>query len=289
MKKKLNANEIYSYALYLHKKGKLTNEKRDILFDMLIESSANNKTTKYIYSFIKEIPGVTLDTLVNASIKTRNENLMEALLKTTNGKNKEKLLQAIINLNTKEEGKPISNDSLYNYIVESDKTLPELEVFISALIEYSIKNKNGERLFSLTREGKLKLEEFEELAIKIGHPKTLYLGIVFLKESNKEKLIKALINTQSAMYIYLVAMFMDNPPMNLLEDGIIKCEDPEYMYKFARDIDDTNIEKLVNKIIEYKDIELLEKCMSLSININQKLQIARIIAETLEQKKKIKK
>ena len=30
-KKKLSTNEIYSYALYLYKKGKLTEEKRSML------------------------------------------------------------------------------------------------------------------------------------------------------------------------------------------------------------------------------------------------------------------
>lgn len=61
------------------------------------------------------------------------------------------------------------------------------------------------------------------------------------------------------------------------------------MYEFARDIEGANVEKIVNKLIDYQNIELLEKCMSLGININQKIQIARLIEETANQNKKTRK
>lgn len=289
-KKKLSTNEIYSYALYLYKKGKLTEEKRSMLFYMLMEASAKDKTTKDIYKFIKEFKGVTLDELIDLAINLEHEKLIEELLKLAKGKNKEKLLEAIINLNTlNQDNKELNDETLYKYIVSRDKPLSELEVFINALIEYSIKNKNGERLFCLADKGILKVEEFTSLAIKIGHPKTLYLAVVSLKDSDKERLLKALINTKSGMYIYFTAMFMDNPLMDILEDGIINCEEPEYMYEFARDIEGANVEKIVNKLIDYQNIELLEKCMSLGININQKIQIARLIKETANQNKKTRK
>ena len=49
-KKELSPKAIYDYAVYLQEKGELTNKKRDILFDMLIERSIKNKDGNYIYS-----------------------------------------------------------------------------------------------------------------------------------------------------------------------------------------------------------------------------------------------
>lgn len=279
MKKKLTTNEIYSYAVHLNKKGKLTEEKRNMLFYMLMEASTKDKTTIYIYKFIKEIKGITLDELIDLAIKLKHEKLLEELLKIANGKYKEILLEVIMN-------QKVSIESLYKYIVSSKKTKEELEVFINTLIEYSIKNKNGEYIFSLADDEIIKKEEFNKLAIQIGHPKTLYLALVSKKEFDKERLLQSLINTKSGMYIYFTAMFMNNPPLNILEDGIINCEDPEYMYYFARDIEEVNVEKIVNKLIEYQNIELLAKCMSLEINTNQKIQIANLIEETAKQNKK---
>ena len=59
-----------------------------------MESSAKDKTTIYIYKFIKEIKGITLDELIDLAIKLKHEKLLEELLKIANGKYKEMLLEA---------------------------------------------------------------------------------------------------------------------------------------------------------------------------------------------------
>lgn len=296
-KKELTSNAIYDYAVYLQEKGELTNKKRDILFDMLIECSIKNNDMTYIYRFVKNVPGISFDKLVDTAIVLGNEKLICHLIAIAKGNKREELISALIKLSivNENEDKEVSPEMIYKYMIslqnKGELIGNKLDILLNMLIKYSIKNKDGNYVYKIAKEVKeISIDKLEDCAILIGDPKVLYDFTMFIKRSNKEKLIDALIKIKSAMYIYYLALFMDNPPIQKLEEGIIECNDPLYMYYFVLDIDGVNVEKIVNRILEFDDIEMLEKCMLLPINIEQKIEISSKITKILEQdaKKKIK-
>lgn len=302
-KKELSPNAIYDYAVYLQEKGELTNKKRDILFDMLIECSIKNKDTTYIYKFLKKIPGISFDKLVDTAIVLGNEKIICDLITIAKGNQKEKLINALIKLSivNEKENKEMNPEMIYKYMIslknKGELKGNEIDILLNILIESSIKNKDGNYIYEMAKEVKeIPIDKLEDVAIAIGDPKVLYDFIMFIKESNKEKLIDALIKIKSGMYLYYLALFMDNPPMKKLEEGIIESGDPLYMYYFALDNDITgaNVEKLVDKILMCNNnVEILGKCMLLPINIKQKIEISTKITKLLEDnidnnKKKVK-
>lgn len=292
MKKELSSSAIYSYALSLYQKGELTNEKKDTLFSMLIDSSVKTKDMTYINKYIKTIPGISYDRLIEGAIKVGNKKIIIELLKTSKGAYKERLLEALIKTSLPlEDNKKITAEDICKYITSAQDDSGEISFLIDMLIQYSIKEKTGYYLYELAHKRLLPLEKFEDYLVYLKDPKSIYSTITNLKEVNREKLIKTLGDINSAMYVYFTAMFMDNPPLKLLEDALVRCDDAQYIYSFALDIEGASHERIATRLLEIGNIEYIEKSMSLNISISTKLKIARFIVEYLEkqEKKTIKK
>lgn len=280
--KKYNPDVIYTYVRLLQSKNELTDLKNEKFFDMLVKASKQNNDLTYLYKYIEKIPNISFDKLLEAASILNDEKLIKDLIPVAEGNVKTKLIFALLKLGNKNDN--IDIDTLYDYILSTNDEVIRKEL-INYLIDYSLEVKEGKYLYSLANKNLISLSLLEDIAVEMNNPKLLYDIIVFIKESDKEKLINALADTKNTMYIYFVSEFMNNPPIKLLEDAIINCDDAKYIYYFALDNQDTNRERLVDRIIELKDITYMEQCMTLPISIEKKLLISRTIEEELYSQK----
>ena len=153
-KKELSPKAIYDYVVYLQEKGELTNKKRDILFDMLIERSIKNKDGNYIYKMAKKVKEIPIDKLEDVAIAIGDPKVLYDFIMFIKESNKEKLIDALIKIKSGmhlyylalfmgnppmkklEEGIIESGDPLYMYYfaLDNDITGANVEKIVDKIL-----------------------------------------------------------------------------------------------------------------------------------------------------------
>ena len=80
-------------------------------------------------------------------------------------------------------------------------------------------------------------------------------SLIKLNIINLNDLTEEIIKTKNIEYIFKLALYIKNAPIDKLADTMIKTGNIEYIYFFAKDIENAPINKLAKAIIETNDAQ----------------------------------
>ena len=97
---------------------------------------------------------------------------------------------------------------------------------------------------------------FEETVIN-KHDGTIINDLIKLSIINLTDLTKEIIKTNNAKYIYELAHYIKDAPIDVLANEIIKANNIEYIYNFAKNVKNAPIDELTDAIIKSNNAEYI--------------------------------
>ncbi len=116
---------------------------------------------------------------------------------------------------------------------------------------------NGNKVNYLIKCNVLSIEDIAFEVLKSKDAKYIYSVARYIDDAPIDKLTDAIIEIGDVEYIYKFARDVKGVPIDKFADSIIKIGDAEYIYKFARDVKGVPIDKFVDSIIKTGDAEYI--------------------------------